>query len=74
MLLDLRQRLEALEVATVSFTRAEGLPRKAHYVRPELVVQVAFIEWTGHSKLRHSRLLGIRIDKEAKDVVREVPA
>jgi bifunctional non-homologous end joining protein LigD len=74
MLLDLRKRLEALEVATVSFTRAEGLPRKAHYVRPELVVQVAFIEWTGHGKLRHSRLLGIRIDKEAKDVVREVPA
>jgi ATP-dependent DNA ligase len=29
-------------------------------VRPEVVVQVAFIEWTVHGKLRHPRLLGVR--------------
>ena len=40
---------------------------------PEIVVQVAFIEWTVHGKLRHSRFLGIRTDKAARDVVREVP-
>jgi ATP-dependent DNA ligase len=40
-------------------------------VRPEIVVQVAFIEWTAHGKLRHSRLLGIRTDKSAREVVRE---
>ena len=56
------------------FTRAVGLPRLyAHWVRPEIVVQVAFIEWTGHGKLRHPRLLGVRIDKAARDVVRERP-
>jgi bifunctional non-homologous end joining protein LigD len=54
------------------FTRAVGLPRvRAHWVRPEIVVQVAFIEWTVHGKLRHSRLLGIRTDKAAREVVRE---
>ena len=38
-----------------------GLPRlRAHWVRPEIVVQVAFIEWTVHGKLRHPRLLGVR--------------
>ena len=43
------------------FTRATGLPRRgAHWVRPEIVVQVAFIEWTGHGKLRHPRLLAVR--------------
>jgi ATP-dependent DNA ligase len=42
-------------------------------VRPEVVVQVAFIEWTVNGKLRHPRLLGIRIDKSAKEVVRETP-
>ena len=55
------------------FTKAVGLPRlRAHWVRPEIVVQVAFIEWTVHGKLRHSRLLGVRTDKPARDVVRRV--
>ncbi len=75
MLLDLRAQLDAIEVQRPSFTRAEGLPRLgAHWVRPELVVQVAFLEWTNHGKLRHPRLLGSRIDKAPRDVVREIPA
>jgi bifunctional non-homologous end joining protein LigD len=61
LLLDLRARLDALEIAKSPFTKAVGLPRlRAHWVRPEIVVQVAFIEWTVHGKLRHSRLLAVR--------------
>jgi ATP-dependent DNA ligase len=61
LLLELRARLDALEVAAPPFTKAKGLPRvRAHWVRPEIVVEVAFIEWTVHQKLRHSRLLGVR--------------
>jgi DNA ligase D-like protein (predicted ligase) len=72
LLLALRQRLDALEVPTTPFTRATGLPRlRAHWVRPEIVVQVAFIEWTVHGKLRHPRLLGVRTDKNPRDVIRE---
>ena len=72
LLLDLRRRLDALEISASPFTRAKGLPRlRAHWVRPEVVVQVGFIEWTVHDKLRHPRLLGIRTDKDARDVVRE---
>ena len=72
LLLDLRARLDALEIAKTPFTRAVGLPRlRAHWVRPEIVVQVAFIEWTVNSKMRHPRLLGVRTDKLARDVVRE---
>ena len=42
LLLDLRARLDALEIATPPFTKAVGLPRlRAHWVRPEIVVQVA---------------------------------
>ena len=74
MLLDLRKRLDALEVPRPPFTKGDGLPRAAHWVKPQIVVQVAFIEWTVHGKLRHPRLLGIRIDKTAGDVVRETPA
>jgi ATP-dependent DNA ligase len=73
LLLDLRARLDTLEVATPPFTRAVGLPRlRAHWVRPEIVVQVAFIEWTVHGKLRHPRLLGVRTDKPAREIVREM--
>ena len=72
LLLELRSRLSALEVATAPFSKAVGLPRSgAHWVRPELVVQVAFMEWTRHGKLRHPRLVGLRNDKAARDVVRE---
>jgi bifunctional non-homologous end joining protein LigD len=72
LLLELRERLDASEIQASPFTKAKGLPRvRQHWVRPEIVVQVAFIEWTGHGKLRHSRLLGIRTDKSPRDVVRE---
>jgi bifunctional non-homologous end joining protein LigD len=75
LLLDLRGRLNDLEIPKTPFTKAVGLPRlRAHWVRPEIVVQVAFIEWTGHNKMRHPRLLGVRFDKAAREVVREVPA
>jgi bifunctional non-homologous end joining protein LigD len=72
LLRELRTRLDAIEVPQSPFTKAIGLPRlRAHWVRPEIVVQVAFIEWTVHGKLRHPRLLGVRIDKDAQDVTRE---
>jgi bifunctional non-homologous end joining protein LigD len=72
LLLDLRARLDAREIAQSPFTRSHGLPRvRSHWVRPEIVVQVAFVEWTVHGKLRHPRLLGVRFDKSPRDVVRE---
>jgi ATP-dependent DNA ligase len=72
LLTELRERLDALAAARPPFTRGLGLPRDgAHWARPELVVQVAFIEWTSNGKLRHPRLLGVRFDKTAREVVRE---
>jgi ATP-dependent DNA ligase len=74
LLLDLRARLDRLEITKSPFTKARGLPRlRAHWVRPAIVVQVAFIEWTVHGKLRHPRLLGVRFDKNPRDVGREAP-
>jgi bifunctional non-homologous end joining protein LigD len=71
LLVALRARLGALEIAAPPFTRGAGLPRKgAHWVEPRLVVEVAFIEWTVHGKLRHARLLGLREDKAAREVRR----
>ena len=46
---------------------------KAHWVKPELVAQVKFTEWTTDGKLRHPVYLGLRDDKKATDVRREEP-
>ena len=71
-LVDLRERLDTIEIPRSPFTKSVGLPRiRAHWVRPQIVVQVAFIEWTVHGKLRHGRFLGVREDKTAREVVRE---
>ena len=72
LLLDLRKRLDPIEIPAAPFTKAVGLPRlRAHWVKPKIVVQVSFTEWTGNNKLRHPRLIGVRFDKRARDVVRE---
>lgn len=49
--------------------------RTAHWVKPRLVAQVSFSEWTSDNRLRHPSFLGLREDKSAtpKDVVRETP-
>jgi bifunctional non-homologous end joining protein LigD len=73
LLLELRSRFDALEIAQPPFTRSVGLPRlRAHWIQPEIVVRVAFIEWTVHGKLRHPRLLGVRYDKPATHITREI--
>lgn len=72
LLVELRARLDLLETASPPFTKAVRLPRlRAHWVRPEVVVQVAFVEWTVHGKLRHPRLLSVHWDRPAREVTRE---
>ena len=72
LLLDLRAQLDQIETPKPPFTRSKGLPRlRAHWVKPEIVVQVGFIQWTVHGKLRHPRLIGVRKDKDPREVVRE---
>jgi len=60
LLLELRTKLDELEIPKSPFTKAVGLPRRAHWVKPEIIVEVGFIEWTGHGKLRHPRLLALK--------------
>ena len=73
LLLDLRRRLEPLEIPKTPFTIATGLPKlRVHWVKPSIVVQVSFMEWTKHNKLRHPRLVAVRFDKNPRDVVREM--
>jgi DNA ligase D-like protein (predicted ligase) len=70
---DLARRLRPLRRDSSPF--ADDVPAHATtWVEPELVVQVGFSEWTPYGRLRHPRFLGVREDKDAREVVRERPA
>jgi bifunctional non-homologous end joining protein LigD len=45
--------------------------RGATWAEPRLVAQIAFTEWTPDGRLRHPRSLGLREDKDAREVTRE---
>jgi DNA ligase D-like protein (predicted ligase) len=69
----LYDELSKLEQDRSPFDR--GSPRQAgvHWVKPRLVAQVGFSEWTTAGELRHPRFQGLRRDKSPADVIREVP-
>ena len=70
---ELRARLDRLaaKAAPAGVPRAEA--RGAHWVKPELVAEVAFAEFTSEGVVRHASFLGLRGDKPAGDVVEEKP-
>jgi len=68
----LSAKLRRLERATAPLGDTKGIAMKGvHWVRPELVAQVGFAEWTPDGKLRHPRYLGLRDDKSPEQIVRE---
>jgi bifunctional non-homologous end joining protein LigD len=73
--LELRARLERIEQKTCPFTPppAGGLGRNAHWVKPELVCEVEFTEWTSDGKIRHPSFQGLRADKSPRQIGREKP-
>ena len=67
-------QLRRLEVGKPAFVDIHPIPHGTHWVKPELVAQIAFSEWTRDGRLRHPRYLGLRDDKRPREVVREEPA
>ena len=47
--------------------------KKCMWVRPEVVVQISFLEWTGKDHLRYSKFVGLREDKEAWLIIKKIP-
>ena len=69
----LMERMEPLAVdkAPVEVPRPDR--KGAHWIKPELVAEIAFAEFTDDGILRHPSFMGLREDKPASKVVREVP-
>jgi bifunctional non-homologous end joining protein LigD len=70
-LADMARRLRRLERKTSPFSTTVRTNEKAHWVRPEVVVEVKFNEWTDDDRLRTPIFLGVRDDKDAREVGRE---
>jgi ATP-dependent DNA ligase len=69
---ELKSKLADIERDSPAFSE-DHLPKKGvHWVKPKLVAQVAFTEWTREGKLRHPRFQGLRRDKPPKKVAREM--
>jgi bifunctional non-homologous end joining protein LigD len=64
-------KLKPLDRKTSPFADTPKTNTPAHWVKPELVAEVTFAEWTREGILRQPVFLGLRIDKDAKSVVRE---
>ncbi|HYN07005.1 MAG TPA: DNA ligase D [Vicinamibacterales bacterium] len=63
--------LRAREIASSPFADRFKTPERQHWVKPDIVAEVRFTEWTSEGLLRQPVYLGTRTDKKAKDVVRE---
>jgi bifunctional non-homologous end joining protein LigD len=70
---EMMDRMRRLEVdkAPVEVPRADR--KGAHFIKPELVAEIAFTEFTNEGILRHPSFLGLREDKPASEVVVETP-
>lgn len=70
---ELGKKLKKIEQTKCPFTHDDSLPKtKVHWVKPQLVAQIGFEEWTKGNKLRQPRYMGLRMDKKAKAVAQEV--
>ncbi len=72
---ELRARMDKLEVQKPAFkTPPRGAEaRRSHWLKPKLVGEVAFTEWTREGILRHPTFQGLREDKNPEEIVRENP-
>ena len=69
---EIGKMLDAIATDENPFEPDPWLPDEGvHWVKPELVAQVGYGEWTKQGKMRHPRFLGLRNDKDPREVVRE---
>src|SRR6185503_13161922 len=68
------RKLATRERKTSPFATTPRTNEKAHWVRPDVVVEVKFNEWTADGKLRQPIFVGIRNNKDAREVRREPPS
>ena len=69
----LGKKMRALEIKKCPFVDYDVSTNGIHWIKPQLVAEFGFAQWTRGGKLRVGRYKGLRTDKAAKDVVKEMP-
>ena len=69
---DITKKLKALATDESPFPPRSVPGRKHHWVKPKLIAEVSFSEWTNTGSIRHPVFQGLRSDKPAKGITREV--
>ncbi|HEX5126746.1 MAG TPA: DNA ligase D [Rhodocyclaceae bacterium] len=70
---DIKQKLDAIAATENPFASVKGIDRKAHWVKPSLVAEVSFAEWTQGNHIRQGVFRGLRVDKKPNAIMREKP-
>ncbi|WP_158826431.1 DNA ligase D [Mucilaginibacter lacusdianchii] len=70
---DLHEKLKPLETGLKPFKDRVNYHSPITWVKPEMVCEVFYAEWTGDGSLRHPVFKGLRMDKEAENVLKETP-
>ena len=71
---DLVEKMAPLDQDQPTVKAPRAAVRGAHWIKPKLVAEIAFTEWTDEGLLRHPSFIGLREDKRESEVVREIPA
>lgn len=69
----LYQKLKAIEQSNSPFEQPPKPNAPVHWVRPEMLCEVSFTEWTRGGHMRHPKLIAVREDKPASQITREEP-
>ncbi|NGZ83618.1 DNA ligase D [Duganella aceris] len=73
-LADVKAKMDKLATDKNPFAPSREIDKKAHWLKPTLVAEVSFGEWTRSGSIRHSVFQGLRKDKKASAITRELPA
>ena len=71
MLKELHEKLKKREIKENPFVQDDIKEKNVHWTEPELVGEFQFTEWTSDNRLRHPSFIGLRRDKNPRDVKKE---
>jgi bifunctional non-homologous end joining protein LigD len=70
---DLKAKMDKLHAEQSPFAPNKDIDKKSHWLKPTLVAEVSFGDWTHSGSIRHSVFQGLRKDKKASAITRELP-
>ncbi len=73
LLEELKSKMDRLETGENPFEQKDISVKNVHWIKPRLVGEFKFTEWTNDKRLRHPSFVGLRDDKDAEEVTRENP-